>query len=143
MMEFTLTLEEAIKQYEQFVNIYENHNLIESQESQKVIKQLTAELEELQESKKTDSYEGYVKEFDKKYLLVVKQLIAWLRELQERRKEPEIIRCSECTYFKDNAGTVGYCKRKMMYQFKDYFCKDAIRKDADERDGENQWQFQN
>ncbi len=88
MAEFTLTLEEAIKQYEQFVNIYENHNLIESQESQKVIEQLTAELGELQEFKKTDSYNGYAKEFDKKYLLVIKQLVTWLKELQERRKQP-------------------------------------------------------
>lgn len=26
------------------------------------------------------------------------QLAAWLRELKERRKEPEIIRCAECTH---------------------------------------------
>lgn len=56
------------------------------------------------------------------------QLAEWLRELQERRKEPEIIRCSECTYFKDLAVTVGYCEKKVMYQFKDYFCKDAERR---------------
>ena len=56
------------------------------------------------------------------------QITAWLQELQERRKEPEIIRCSECTYFKDRAVTVGYCERKAMYQYKDYFCKDAERR---------------
>lgn len=57
-----------------------------------------------------------------------RQEIAWFRELQERRKAPEIIRCSECTYFKDMAVTVGYCEKKMMYQYKDYFCKEAERR---------------
>lgn len=76
MMEFMLTLEEAIKQYEQIINIWENHNLTESQE---IIEQLTTELREAG---------GCAKEFDKKYVLVIKQLATWLKELQERRKQP-------------------------------------------------------
>ena len=47
---------------------------------------------------------------------------------RDEMKEPEIIRCSECTYFKDNGSTVGYCKRKAMYQYIDYFCGDAERR---------------
>ena len=111
----SMTLEEAIKQYEQIINIWENHNLTESQE---IIEQLTTELREA---------EGCVKEFDKKYIFVIKQLTAWLKELAERRKEPEIIRCHECIYFKDMTVTVGYCEKDMMYQYKDYFCKEAKR----------------
>ena len=74
-----MTLEETIKQYEQIINIWENHNLTESQE---VIEQLTAELRELQEPKEA---EECVREFGKKYLLVIKQLAVWLRELQRAR----------------------------------------------------------
>lgn len=78
------------------------------------------------------TYERYVLEAKKEKLnetyRYYTQLVNWLRELQERRKKPEIIRCSECTYFKDRAVTVGYCEKKMMYQYKDYFCKDAERR---------------
>lgn len=86
-----LTLEEAIKQYEQFLNICENHSPTE--ESHEVIEQLAAELRELQESKKVDNCEGCVKEFDKRYLLAIKQLAAWLKELQERREKDNCYGC--------------------------------------------------
>ena len=82
-----LTLEEAIKQYEQFLNVYENHNPTESQEVQKVIEQLATELREWREPREVDNCEGCVKEFDKKYLLVIKQLAAWLRILKNAKFE--------------------------------------------------------
>jgi hypothetical protein len=84
-----MSLDEAIKQYEQFLNICENHNLTESQEVQEVIEQLTTELREWREPRKVDSCDGRVKEFDKRYLLVIKQLVAWLKELKERREQPK------------------------------------------------------
>lgn len=88
-----LTLEEAIKQYEQFLNVYKNRNLTESQEVQKVIEQLATELREWREPSIVDNCEGCVKEFDKRYLLVIKQLVAWLRELQERREKDNCYGC--------------------------------------------------
>lgn len=124
-----LTLEEAIKQYEQFVNVCENHNPTE--ESQEVIEQLAAELRELQESKKADSREGYVKEFDKRYLLVIKQLAAWLKELKERRKEPKIIRCGECEHSRD-WGCELYCTKWVRYTSHNGYCHRGAERRIDD-----------
>lgn len=119
MVEIMLTLEEAIKQYEQFLNVCESHNPTE--ESQEVIEQLSAELRELQESKKSDGCDGCVKEFDKRYLLVIKQLAAWLKELKERRKEPKIIRCGECEHSID-WGCELYCTKWVCYTSHNGYC---------------------
>lgn len=58
-----------------------------------------------------------------------RQLAEWLRELQERRKQPEIIRCSECVHSSHTVdGKIRYCKRHARYKLKDYFCGEAERR---------------
>lgn len=45
-----------------------------------------------------------------------RQLADWLRELQERRKQPEIIRCGECKFFRANMRPDGYIP-KGVFEF--------------------------
>lgn len=126
-----LTLEEAIKQYEQFLNVYENHNPTESQEVREVIEQLTTELREWREPKKVDNCEGCVKELDKRYLLAIKQLAAWLRELKERREEPKIIRCCKCEHSRD-WGCELYCTKWVRYTSHNGYCHRGAERSIDD-----------
>ena len=62
-----------------------------------------------------------------------RQLAAWLRELKERRKEPEIVRCGECKYYKiDHPKANGYhcCYRcHNIFPMKETdFCSKAERR---------------
>jgi len=65
-----------------------------------------------------------------------RQLAAWLRELKERRKEPEIVRCGECKYYKiDHPKANGYhcCYRcHNIFPMKETdFCSKAERRTDD------------
>ena len=64
-----MTLEEAIKNFEQEIGEFEGLKKIQAV-----------------------TYEDY------EYIEKTRQLVEWLRELQERRKQPEIVRCGACKH---------------------------------------------
>lgn len=68
-----MTLEEAIKNFEQEIGEFEGLKKIQAV-----------------------TYEDY------EYIEKTRQLVEWLRELQERRKQPKIIYCKDCKHYHPN-----------------------------------------